>query len=127
MLLKTAPPPETWLYPTRAGLYCEPGDFFIDPVQPVPRAVVTHGHGDHARPGNGAVLATRATLDIMRLRYGDDAGGTLQPVEYGETIALGPVALRMLPAGHVLGSAQVVLEHSGCRVVVSGDYKRRPD
>jgi putative mRNA 3-end processing factor len=121
------PSPETWIHPTPAGLYCEPGDFYIDPVRPVPRAVVTHGHADHARPGNGAVLATRATLDIMRLRYGADAGGVLQAAEYGETVELGPVGLRLVPAGHVLGSAQAVLSYRGCRVVVSGDYKRRPD
>jgi len=119
--------PETWLRVTPAGLYCEPGGFHIDPVQPVPRAVITHGHGDHARPGNGAVLATAETLAIMRSRYGDDAGRALQPLGYGERIDVGGVTLRLAPAGHVLGSAQIALEYAGCRVVVSGDYKRRPD
>jgi putative mRNA 3-end processing factor len=112
---------------TPAGLYCEPGDFHIDPTQPVPRAVITHGHGDHARPSNGAVLATPETLAIMRSRYGDEAGGALQPLGCGERVALGDVSLRLAPAGHVLGSAQIVLEYGGSRVVVSGDYKRRPD
>lgn len=119
--------PESWLKVTPRGLYCEPGDFTIDPHRPVGRAVVTHGHGDHARPGNRAVLATPETLAIMRKRYGADAGGTLDELRYGETREIGGVSLRFLPAGHVLGSAQVVLQWQGCRVVVSGDYKRRPD
>jgi putative mRNA 3-end processing factor len=123
----SAAAPETWLRVTPAGLYCEPGDFHIDPATPVPRAVITHGHGDHARPGNGAVLATAETIAIMRSRYGDDAGGALQPLRYGARIELGEVSLRLEPAGHVLGSAQIVLEHGGSRIVVSGDYKRRPD
>jgi putative mRNA 3-end processing factor len=120
------PRPATWIRPTPAGLYCEPGDFHIDPVRPVPRAVITHGHADHARPGNGHVLATEATAAIMRARMGG-AAGSLQPVAYGETVAIGAVSVTLVPAGHVLGSAQVVLDHGGSRVVVSGDYKRRPD
>ena len=119
--------PETWLRVTPAGLYCEPGGFHIDSVTPVPRAVITHGHGDHARPGNGAVLATAETIAIMRSRYGDDAGGTLQPLGYGNSVDLDGVSVTLAPAGHVLGSAQIVLEHGGSRVVVSGDYKRRRD
>ena len=122
-----APRPETWIRTTPAGLYCEAGDFHIDPVHPVPRAVITHGHGDHARSGNERVLATPATIAIMRERYGDAAGGSLQPLAYGETVAAGDVTVRLVPAGHVLGSAQIVLECRGSRVVVSGDYKRRPD
>jgi putative mRNA 3-end processing factor len=121
------PPPQTWLRPTAEGLYCEPGDFFIDPSVPVPRAVISHGHGDHARPNNGQVLATPATLAIMRRRLGAEAGGALQALGYGEAIRLGEVTVTLVPAGHVLGSAQVVLEHGGCRIVVSGDYKRRFD
>jgi putative mRNA 3-end processing factor len=119
--------PQDWLRPTAEGLYCAPGDFFIDPVLPVARAVVTHGHGDHARPGNGQVLATPETLAIMRRRLGDDAGGTLHAQPYRQPLRTGDVTLRLLPAGHVLGSAQVVLEHAGARVIVSGDYKRRFD
>ncbi|HYZ43157.1 MAG TPA: ligase-associated DNA damage response exonuclease [Stellaceae bacterium] len=119
--------PETWIKTTAAGLYCEPGDFYIDPLLPVPRAVITHGHGDHARPGNERVLATPATLAIMRLRYGEAAGGSLQPLDYGESVTSGDVVVRLVPAGHVLGSAQVVLDYRGTRVVFTGDYKRRPD
>ena len=119
--------PETWLRKTAAGLYCEPADFHIDPIEPVARAVITHGHGDHARPGHETVLATEGTIAIMRQRYGEQAGGSLQAARYGERISLGDVSLTLAPAGHVLGSAQAVIEHRGCRVVVSGDYKRRPD
>jgi len=123
----TTPRPETWLRVLPAGLYCEPGDFFIDPVRPVERAVVTHGHADHARPGNRHVLATAGTLAIMAARFGADAIGATQPLETGEPLTVGDVRVSLHPAGHVLGSAQVRLEHQGCRVVVSGDYKRRPD
>jgi len=119
--------PETWIKATPAGLYCEPGDFHIDPLVPVPRALITHGHGDHARPGNERVLATPGTIAIMRLRYAELAGGSLQPLDYGETITSGDVTVRLVPEGHVLGSAQVVLDYHGTRAVVSGDYKRRPD
>ena len=122
-----SPPPQSWLRPTPAGLYCEPGGFYIDPTLPVPRAVVTHGHSDHARPDNERVLATGETVAIMRQRYGERAGNSLQAVRYGERIAIGEVSLCLLPAGHVLGSAQAVIDYRGCRVVVSGDYKRRHD
>src|SRR5579864_493466 len=105
--------PPTWLRPMAEGLYCEPGDFFIDPVLPVPRAVITHGHGDHARPGNGQVLATRETIAIMRQRYGDLAGASLQALGCGERLQVGDVSLCLVPAGHVLGSAQLVIEYRG--------------
>ena len=118
---------EDWIRPTPQGLHVGPGDFYIDPVRPAARAVVTHGHGDHARPGNDDVLATAGTLAIMRARFGDAAGRRLQAAAYGEEIRIGDVRVRLAPAGHVLGSAQVVLEHAGTRVVVSGDYKRRRD
>lgn len=121
------PRPETWLRVTAAGLYCEPGGFHIDPTAPVERAVITHGHSDHARAGHRHVLATRETLAIMRLRYGATMAGSAQGLRYGEPIAIGEVALRLVPAGHILGSAQAVIEHGGSRVVVSGDYKRRAD
>eukprot|EP00752_Nemacystus_decipiens_P013187 g11676.t1 len=121
------PDPERWLTVEAGGLYCRPGAFYIDPHRPADRAVVTHGHADHARPGNGAVLATEGTLAIMRARYGDAAWRSAQCVGYGETVRVGPVAVSFAPAGHVLGSAQAVLEYKGARVVVSGDYKRRRD
>ncbi len=124
----TPPHPQTWLRVTDRGLYCEPGDFHVDPARPVERAVVTHGHADHARPGHGAVLATPATLAIMAERYGEAAAGPgRQALDHGERLDVNGVDLRLVPAGHVLGSAQAVLEWRGSRVVVSGDYKRRPD
>ena len=119
--------PQDLLRPTPAGLYCPPGDFHIDPVRPVPRALVTHGHADHARPGHGAVLATRETLDIMGLRYGAAHAGSTQGIAYGEPLRLGPVTVRFHPAGHVLGSAQIAVAAGGLRILVTGDYKRGPD
>ena len=121
------PHPSTWLEVRPEGLLVRPGGFFVDPLRPVDLAVVTHGHSDHARPGHGTVIATAETLDIMALRLGDQAGTRPRPLAYGETVELGGVRLRLAPAGHVLGSAQVVIEHAGTRVVVSGDYKRTPD
>ncbi len=109
------------------GLYCPPGDFFIDPVRPVDRALVTHGHADHARAGHGSVLATRETLDIMGLRYGEDFAGTTQEAALGETVAIDGVRVTFHPAGHVLGSAQIAVEAGGTRIVASGDYKRSTD
>jgi putative mRNA 3-end processing factor len=122
-----APRPESWIRTVPGGLYCEPGDFFIDPTRAVDRAVITHGHGDHARPNNRHVLATRETIAIMKARYGETAGGSLQEMRYRESVTVNGVSVTLVPAGHVLGSAQVVLEHRGSRVVVSGDYKRRRD
>src|SRR3954469_8803745 len=119
--------PRSWLYPTPRGLYCEPGDFYVDPAVAVARAVITHGHGDHARPGHRAALATPETLAIMRARFEDMPNTTQQPLAYGETIRLGEVDVRLAPAGHILGSAQAVLAFKGQRIVVSGDFKRRPD
>ena len=121
------PKPETWLRVTPEGLCCVPGGFHIDPVQPVERAVVTHGHSDHARSGHRHVLATPETIAIMRRRLGEEGETSYQSVGYGELVRLGDVTLRLVPAGHVLGSAQVVLEHAGTRIVISGDYKRRRD
>lgn len=123
-----APHPETWLKVTPLGLYCEPGDFFVDPLRSVDRAVVTHGHADHARPGHRAVLATAETLAIMRARLGEGrAGLERQALAPGEVLEHRGVRVWLQPAGHVLGSAQVALEWRGSRVVVSGDYKRQPD
>lgn len=120
-------PADTWIYPTCNGLYCAPGDFYIDPGKPVDRAVVTHGHADHARPGHGRVLATAETIDIMHVRYGQDCAAAFQKISHTETLTQNGVQLRLPPAGHILGSAQVVLEYQGTRVVVSGDYKTDPD
>src|SRR5437588_10433699 len=119
--------PEDILVPTPAGVCCKLGGFHIDPVRPVDKAVITHGHSDHARAGHGAVLATPETLDLMRLRYGENFAGMTQAARYGETIALDSVRLSFHPAGHVLGSAQVAVEANGLRIVASGDYKNVAD
>jgi putative mRNA 3-end processing factor len=119
------PHPETWLKVRPEGLYCAPGDFFVDPVRGVDRAVITHAHSDHARPGNRAVLASPATLALMRAR--GLQGQSEQALGWGERLRLNDVTLWLEPAGHVLGSAQVAMEYEGSRAVVSGDYKRRPD
>ncbi len=119
--------PHDILMPIASGLCCKPGGFHIDPVRPVERAVITHGHSDHARPGHGAVLATQETLDMMRLRYGENFAGSTQAIRYGETLRLGDTTITFHPAGHVLGSAQVAVECGGIRIVASGDYKDAPD
>ena len=115
------------LKPVAAGLCCEGGGFHIDPARPVERALITHGHSDHARPGHRAVLATQETLDIMRLRYGDDFAGSTQAISYGEEIRLNDVTVAFHPAGHVLGSAQIMVTDRQTRIVASGDYKDAPD
>lgn len=120
-------PFETWLRPEGSGLYCEPGGFYIDPHSAVDRAVVSHGHSDHARPGHGAVLATPDTIAIMKLRLGEAAGGGLQGLAYGESLKIRDVTVTLVPAGHILGSAQVAIEYRGQRAIVSGDYKRHRD
>jgi putative mRNA 3-end processing factor len=122
------PHPDTWVKPQPAGLYCEPGGFYIDPLRPVERAVITHAHADHARPGHDHVLASPETLAIMRVRMGADRVATTQQVlGYGEVLTIGEVQVWLEPAGHVLGSAQVAMEWRGSRIVVSGDYKRVAD
>lgn len=112
---------------TPEGLYCPPGDFHIDPVRPVPRAIITHGHSDHARSGHGAVLATPQTLAIMAARYGADFAEKSEAASYGQRVTRNAVEVTLMPAGHVLGSAQAVLRWKGMTAVISGDYKRRRD
>ncbi|MEL6506654.1 MAG: ligase-associated DNA damage response exonuclease [Pseudomonadota bacterium] len=115
------------LHPTPKGLYCPPGDFFVDPVAAVDRAVITHGHSDHARAGHGAVLATKETMAIMAVRYGDQFTDHRQPMALGQQTTINGVDVSFAPAGHVLGSAQAVITWKGVRMVVSGDFKRRSD
>lgn len=110
---------------TSAGLYCEPGGFYIDPRRPVERAVITHAHHDHARRGSARYLSSQEGERLLRTRIGSSS--QIATLAYGETIRLGTVQLSLHPAGHVLGSSQVRLEHEGQVCVVSGDYKRQPD
>jgi putative mRNA 3-end processing factor len=119
--------PEDLLCPTPQGLCCPPGRFYIDPLRPVERALITHGHSDHARAGHGAVMATPETLDIMRIRCGDGFAGSVQPIGYGETETIDGVTVTFRPAGHILGSAQICVEQNGLRIVAAGDYKDAPD
>src|ERR1700709_656698 len=114
----------SWIEPFPEGIYVKPADAWVDPSQPKPKALVTHGHADHARGGHGQVWATPEPLAIREGRSGPQQGNALA---YGEVTRLGEVDISFVPAGHVLGSAQIVLDHKGERVVVSGDYKRRPD
>ncbi|TCK30554.1 putative mRNA 3-end processing factor [Ancylobacter aquaticus] len=119
--------PEELLHTTPQGLYSPAGDFFIDPTRPVARALITHGHSDHARSGHGAVMATRQTLEIMAIRYGEAFAGTVQAADYGARLDVNGVGVTFHPAGHILGSAQIALEWRGCTIVASGDYKPGAD
>jgi putative mRNA 3-end processing factor len=119
--------PADLLHPQPNGLWCPLGGFYIDPMRPVERALITHGHADHARPGHSHVLATRETLGIMALRYGATFAEQTQIAVLGVKQRIGDVTVSFHPAGHVLGSAQIAVEANGMRIVVSGDYKRVTD
>jgi putative mRNA 3-end processing factor len=110
---------------TPRGLYCAAGDFYIDPWQPVERAVITHGHSDHARPGSSRYLCAAPGASVLRARLGPEAA--IETLAYGEPVALNGVRVSLHPAGHVLGSAQVRVESGGEVWVVSGDYKLQAD
>lgn len=116
----------SWLRPDPHGIFVAPCNAWIDPSKPVETALVTHGHADHARGGHERVVATRETLAIMNLRYGGAIEEIAVPLREPVDLGCG-VTATYFPAGHVLGSAQVLLEHAGERVVVTGDYKRRAD
>jgi putative mRNA 3-end processing factor len=119
--------PREWMEIRPEGLYCRAGGFFIDPIRPVPVAIVTHGHSDHARAGHGKVIATPETLAVMGCRYGEDFTPIKVGLAYGRAIHCGDARATLYPAGHILGSSQVLIEHGGARLVISGDYKRTPD
>src|SRR6478672_672030 len=106
------------------GLYCVPGHFYIDPWRPVERAVITHAHADHARVGHGHYLASKAGEGVLKARLGDIL---LETLPYGERVTHNGVTISLHPAGHVLGSSQVRLEHDGEVWVASGDYKVEGD
>ena len=119
--------PQDIVIPTQSGVYCTLGGFHIDPTGPVDKAVITHAHSDHARAGHGAVLATQETLDLMRLRLGENFAGSAQALHYGESLDLAGARISLHPAGHVLGSAQVAIQANGLSIVASGDYKTVAD
>ncbi|KTD09403.1 ligase-associated DNA damage response exonuclease [Legionella jamestowniensis] len=116
-----------WLHLTPQGLYCSPGKFYIDPVEKVERAVITHAHSDHALSGHHRILASPETVAIMQLRYGKESTYHWQSLYCFNSLVTNQVRLSFFPAGHVLGSVQVVLEYANNRIVISGDYKRRYD
>jgi putative mRNA 3-end processing factor len=109
---------------TASGLFCEPGGFHIDPWEPVARALITHAHGDHARPGSGAYLCAAPGKPLLTRRM---PGAAIESLPYGERIRIGDATVSFHPAGHILGSAQIRVEHDGRVWVVSGDYKRQAD
>ncbi|HBJ86768.1 MAG TPA: DNA ligase-associated DEXH box helicase, partial [Verrucomicrobiales bacterium] len=106
---------------TDRGFYCPPGDFFVDPWRPVDRAVITHAHADHARWGHRRYLTSTEGAEVLRARMRPDA--RIDTLAYGRSIDVNAVRVSLHPAGHVLGSAQVRIEHKGQVAVVSGDYK----
>lgn len=113
-----------WLVVKDAGLYCEPGQFYIDPVVPVTSAIITHAHGDHACAGHGDVFGHNATLGLMQSRFGEQSASHWHYLAYQQPVAMNGMDLYLLPAGHILGSAQLVMHYQGEKVIFSGDYKR---
>lgn len=108
-------------------LYVPAIDAWVDPSEPKARAIITHGHADHARSGHGSVLATPDTIEIMKVRYGEDCAGRFEALDFHEPLKIDGATVTFFPAGHILGSAQVLIEAGGQRVVVTGDYKRLRD
>jgi putative mRNA 3-end processing factor len=109
------------------GLYCKYGDFYIDPIQPVTKAVISHAHADHAISGNNMVYGTEATYAFMQLRYGKNAAKVFNGISYNQPFTIGNVKLTFISAGHMLGSAQILMEYEGARYLYTGDYKLQPD
>ena len=116
-----------WMTVRKAGLYCIPGDFYVDALRPVERCIVTHAHADHARPGHAHVWATKHTIEIMKIRYGEQCASGFTNLVYGESRVFGEVSVTVFSAGHILGSAQVLIVYRGSRLVITGDFKRQPD
>ena len=116
-----------WLIKKKEGLYCIPGDFFIDPILPVEKALITHAHTDHARPNNKLILSSKETIDLMKLRYGRNYCLKSQTIKFNEVVKINNLKIRIYPAGHILGSVQFLIEYNGYRLLISGDYKRASD
>lgn len=118
---------DDFLIKTTNGLYCKYGDFYLDPQLPVINAVISHAHGDHAKPGNQNIFCTLFTEEVMKLRFKKKAGSHFQTFKYHQTFELGPVSLSFLPAGHILGSAMVKMEYLGITYLFTGDFKLQKD
>ncbi len=118
---------EYFLELTSNGLYCAAGDFYLDPLKPVQTAVISHAHADHAIAGHHQVYATAATLAFMDLRYGKNSGKTKNSVPFHQSFKLKEVQITLIPAGHILGSAQVLMEFEGIKYLYTGDFKLQPD
>ncbi len=116
-----------WLIKKKEGLYCIPGDFFIDPILPVEKALITHAHTDHARPNNNLILSSKETIDLMKLRYGRNYCLKSQTIKFNEVVNINNLKISIYPAGHILGSVQFLIEYNGYRLLISGDYKRASD
>ncbi|BAU55287.1 MBL fold metallo-hydrolase [Mucilaginibacter gotjawali] len=118
---------EDFVYFDTNGLYCKYGDFYIDPILPVKNAVISHAHADHAKSNNHMVYCTAATYGFMQLRYGKNAAVKSHIIAYDQSFFVGNVKITLVPAGHMLGSAQVLMEYEGVKYLYTGDYKLQPD
>ncbi len=116
-----------FVYFNQTGLYCPYGDFYLDPQQPVDKAVISHAHGDHAVSGSTHLYCTDATRQFMQVRYGKNAGKVFNVIPFHQRFNIGKVNITLLPAGHMLGSAQVLMEYNGTGYLYTGDYKLQPD
>jgi putative mRNA 3-end processing factor len=118
---------DDFLFINDNGIYCKYGDFYLDPKQPVKTAVITHAHADHAISGNNQVYATDATVQFMQLRYAKTTARDINKIVYNHPFNLGGVIITFISAGHILGSAQVLMEYNGIKYLYTGDYKLQPD
>ncbi len=118
---------DDFLFIDHNGLYCKYGDFYLDPKQPVKTAVITHAHADHAVSGNSDVYCTAPTRTLMELRYSRYAAKSFHVTKYQELYIINGVKLTFIPAGHMLGSAMVLMEYKDARYLYTGDYKLQPD
>ena len=118
---------DDFLHLDTTGIYCKYGNFYIDPKQPVSTAIISHAHADHAVPGNNEIYCTEATAAFMKLRYGKNAGKAFNIGVYDKPFEVGGVRITFIPAGHMLGSAQILMEYQGIKYLYTGDYKLQPD
>jgi putative mRNA 3-end processing factor len=116
-----------FLVKTAEGLYCKYGDFYLDPQVPVKNAVISHAHGDHAKPGNQNVFSTAFTQEVMKLRFKKKAGDNFNIISYCQPFEIGGVTITFLPAGHILGSAMVKMDYLGSAYLFTGDFKLQKD